>query len=164
MNKYTAVEFLGGETGRENADKESRDFCCTLRVFGNALFMRVWRGRKKGRTYFKIPRTFFKFSQTYFLFAPTCPFAHSPTKTQKRVKIAGQSTHRRKWIFIMDITTQPVARNRQCRQQRKPVQIKEANVPHITTFERKNIVFFVNIFCITEKYPYFCDDITPKHN
>ena len=96
MNKYTAAEFLGGETGRENADKKNGDFCCTLRVFGNALSMRVWRGRKKGRTYFKIPRTFFKFSQTYFLFAPTCPFAHSPTKTQKRVKIAGQSTHRQK--------------------------------------------------------------------
>ena len=86
MNKYATAEFLGGETGRENADKESGDFYCTLRVFGNALSMRVWRERKKGRTYFKIPRTFFKFSQTYFLFAPTCPFAHSPTKTQKRVK------------------------------------------------------------------------------
>ena len=48
--------------------------------------MRVWRGRKKGRTYFKIPRTFFKFSQTYFFFAPTYPFAHPATKTQKRVK------------------------------------------------------------------------------
>ena len=86
MNKYTAAEFLGGETGRENADKESGDFCCTLRVFGNALFMRVLRRQKKGRTYFKIPRTFFKFSQTYFFFAPTYPFAHPARKTQKRVK------------------------------------------------------------------------------
>ena len=86
MNKYATAEFLGGETGRENADKESGDFYCTLRVFGNALSMRVWWGRKKGRTYFKIPRTFFKFSQTYFFFAPTYPFAHPATKTQKRVK------------------------------------------------------------------------------
>ena len=86
MNKYTAAEFLGGETGRENADKKSGDFCCTLRVFGNALSMRVWRGLKICLTYFKIGLTFFKFSQTYFFFAPTCTFAHPATKTQKRVK------------------------------------------------------------------------------
>ena len=101
MNKYTAAEFWGGETERENADKKNGDFCCTLRVFGNALSMRVWRGRKKGRTYFKIPRTFFKFSQTYFFFAPTCPFAHPATKTQKRVKIAGRFSRFRKWIFTV---------------------------------------------------------------
>ena len=93
MNKYTAAEFLGGETGLENADKKNGDFCFTLRVFGNALFMRFFRRRKKGRTYFKIPRTFFKFSQTYFLFAPTCTFAHPATETQKRVKNPERFTH-----------------------------------------------------------------------
>ena len=164
MNKYTAAEFLGGETGLENADKKNGDFCFTLRVFGNALSMRVWRGQKICLTYFKLCQTYFKIHRTYFFLSPILAFAHPARKTQKRVKIAGQSTHRRKWIFIMGITTQPVARNKQCRRQRKPVQIKEADVPHITTFERKNIALFVNIFCITEKYPYFCDDITPKHN
>ena len=93
MNKYTAAEFLGGETGRENADKKNGDFCCTLRVFGNTLSMRVWRGRKKGRTYFKIGRTYFEFSQTCFFFAPTYPFAHPATKTQKRVKNPRRFTH-----------------------------------------------------------------------
>ena len=29
MNKYTAAEFLGGETGLENADKKNGDFCFT---------------------------------------------------------------------------------------------------------------------------------------
>ena len=89
MNKYTAAEFLGGETGLENADKKNGDFCFTLQVFGNALFMRVWKGRKKGRTYFKIGRTYFEFSQTYFFFAPTCPFCTPRKKDTKTCEKPG---------------------------------------------------------------------------
>ena len=96
MNKYAGAEFLGGETVRENADKKNGDFCCTLRIFGNALFMRVWKGLKICLTYFKIGRTYFELSQTCFFFAPTCPFAHPATKTQKRVKTAGRFSRFRK--------------------------------------------------------------------